>query len=170
MKKKNTLKALKTVGTSVLLTVAATSAAFAEGEGPAWVPTALKTQGGKLNVESLVKLGLYLAIAAGVLWALFNIIRAGLEYSSAGDDAEKKKGATQRIISAVVGLIIVVLSFTILTIVSGWFGGGIGDAALGQPCKGVGANDDEWGIWEYVGAGGDEDGYTCVSVENGDSE
>ena len=126
-------KILAVAGAIPALGVLATSVALA-AECPSWAPDVLCSTSGYFDVTSIIKVVLYLVIAAGVLWSLWNIIRAGFEYSSAGDDAEKKKKAQQRIISAVVGLVIVVLSFTILSLVAGWFTSGNIQYALNEPC------------------------------------
>lgn len=110
------------------------SATVASADCPSWMPDALCGATSVFDLEGVVRIGLYIVIAAGVLWALWNIIRAGFEYSSAGDDAEKKKKSTSRIISAVVGLIIVVISFTVLSLVSGWFVKGDLPNLVGQLC------------------------------------
>lgn len=154
-------KLLALAGAVPGIAVLATGVAFAEcANGPAWLPDALCSTSGYFDVTSIIKVVLYLVIAAGVLWSLWNIIRAGFEYSSAGDDADKKKKAQQRIISAVVGLIIVVLSFTVLSLVAGWFTTGTLKYTINQPC----IKDGEAGVVQKEGSG-----WKCCTLdEDGD--
>jgi len=117
-----------------MITVLSTVPAAAAGECPSWLPAQLCGTGGKFwDLQAIVRTVLYLLIAAAILWSLWNIIQAGLKYSGAGDDSEKKKKAAQKIIAALIGLIIVVVSFTILTLVGGWFGAKQ-PAQVGIPC------------------------------------
>jgi|GEM_PF-3517035 len=133
--KAKTKKALAVAMSVPALGALAVSKVFAAC--PAWTPSVLCSEEGTqghIDIQSIIKLALYIIIAAGVLWSLWNIIRAGFEYSSAGDDAEKKKKSTQRIITAVIGLVIVVMSFTILSLVSGWFTKSSFNYSLNTPC------------------------------------
>lgn len=135
MKAKNVKKVIQSVslaGTALLMATGVSAA-----EAPGWVPDALTTASGVFDIESIVRLGLYLVIVAAIIWALWNVIRAGLEWTGAAEDPEKKKSATQRIINAIIGLIIVVASFTILSLVSNWFGGDLA-GSIGQPCVATG--------------------------------
>lgn len=96
------------------------------------------------NFSSLIKLLLQIAVAAAILWTLFNLIKAGIVYTGAGADAGKKKEAIGSVISAVVGLVIVLLSLVILYFVGGFVGVNPDTAvstinALG-PCKISGSN------------------------------
>lgn len=165
----NLKKAVITAVATGTVFAATTGIASAATKCPDWVPGALCGTTGVFDVQALVKVVLYIVIAAGVLWSLWNIIRAGFEYSSAGDDAEKKKKSTSRIISAVIGLVIVVISFTVLSLVAGWFTKGNLPDLLGQPCMvdgnpGVAQKDDDWP--ETCASG-----YVCIQIQqDGTSE
>lgn len=174
MNAKNVMKGLKTTAVSALVTLGATGAAAA-ASCPGWLPEALCSgEDGALSfdLQSVIRIFLYIVIVAAILWSLWNIVRAGLEYSSAAEDPEKKKKATQRIISAVVGLVIVVVSFVILSLIGSWFGADTGEQIIGIPCQN---EDGDVGVWvkyeseKYSGCGGVTAGDdVCVNPETGE--
>lgn len=128
----NIRKIGKAVSAAVVFAAATISPVWAV-ECPSWLPAQMCGAGAKaFDLQSIAKLILYILIVAAVLWALWNVVQAGLMYSGAGEDADKKKKATQKIIAAVVGLIIVVVSFTILSLIGKWFGPVV--EYFGPPC------------------------------------
>lgn len=81
------------------------------------------------DIPKLISLLLSIAIAVAVLWTLFNLIKAGIQYTGSGADASKKKEALGSVISAVVGLVIVLVSFVIIEFVGGFFNLNVNDTA-----------------------------------------
>lgn len=163
MKAKDLKKALQVASSSGVLALLATRIAGAATscDEISWLPDVFCGVSGVFDVESIVRMALYLIIVAAIIWALFNIVRAGLEWSGAAEDPEKKKKATQRIINAVIGLVIVVASFTILSLVSNWFGGNLA-TRIGQPCAGDGDYEGVVGIVKREGTV-----YKCIDPDTG---
>ena len=145
MSKMNNKKSLKLIAILFGVTVAASGVAAATA-CPPWMPTNMCDAGGNvlLDPNSLIRLALYLIIVAGILWTLWNIISAGFVWAASGGDEEKRNEATKRIISALVGLLIIVVSFTIMAIVVGFFGFDAEDTAIGIPCI---DENGEGGLW-----------------------
>ena len=72
--------------------------------------------------------GLVLLVAAIV--AFFYLIVSGFQYMTAGGEAEKATKARQGIINAIIGIIVILVSYIIITYVAGFIGGA-GDNAEG---------------------------------------
>jgi hypothetical protein len=76
------------------------------------------------SVESATGLTLFisnvikLVIIAGGLFAFFNLIIAGFQYISAGSDPKATAAAWSRIYMSLIGLLVLVSSITIITILS----------------------------------------------------
>jgi hypothetical protein len=62
-----------------------------------------------------------MTIAAGI-WFIFNFIVGGIQWVSAGGDKNNLQNAQQKIQSALVGLIIVVVGWTMLALAGKFFG------------------------------------------------
>jgi len=62
-----------------------------------------------------------LLIVAGII-AFFYLLYGGIQYMTAGGDAEKATAARTTILNAVIGIIIIVISFSIVTFVTSQFG------------------------------------------------
>ena len=62
-----------------------------------------------------------LLIVAGII-AFFYLLYGGIQYMTAGGDAEKATAARITILNAVIGIIIIVISFSIVTFVTSQFG------------------------------------------------
>lgn len=122
--------------TVLIPTLAASTMVAGAVACPGWVPTNMCDAGGNLLLDpnSIVRVALYLIIVAGILWTLWNIISAGFVWASSGGDEEKRNEATKKIISALVGLLIIVVSFTIMAIVVGFLGFETEETTLGIPC------------------------------------
>lgn len=118
----------------------------AAAECPSWLPANLCDAGGNLLLDpnSIIRMALYLIIIAGILWTLWNIIAAGFAWAGSGGDEEKRGKATKRIISALVGLLIIVVSFTVMSIVVSLVGFSTKDTAVGLPCI---TEQGEGGLW-----------------------
>lgn len=140
MRKINIL--LVTIG---VLMLSSMSSVFAR-QCPVWLPSMMCDQAGNLLLDpnSIVRLALYLIIVAAILWTLWNIIQAGFNWAASGGDEERRGKATKQIISALVGLLIVVVSFTIMSLVVNWLGGARQELKLGVPCF---TEKGEAGIW-----------------------
>lgn len=133
MKKRNKLFLLVLAITPII--VGATTAVGAIA-CPAWVPTNMCDAGGNLLLDpnSIIRVALYLIIVAGILWTLWNIISAGFVWAASGGDEEKRNQATKKIISALIGLLIIVVSFTVMSIVVGFLGFETEETTVGIPC------------------------------------
>ena len=57
-------------------------------------------------------------IVVGGLWAFFNIILAGFTYITAGDNPEELAKASQRLYMSLVGLVVMLASFILASIIS----------------------------------------------------
>jgi len=136
-------------------------------ECPPWLPSYLCDAQGNilLDPNTVIRIALYLVIVAAIIWTLWNIIVAGFNWAASGGDEEKRGKATKQIISALVGLVIVAISFTILSLVVSLFTGSTQGLKLGIPC----INDKgEAGLWipEYdKNKNGEIDKDECQAVK-----
>ncbi|MFA5926701.1 MAG: hypothetical protein WCT32_05670 [Patescibacteria group bacterium] len=95
------------------------------------------TAGLKLNLtgssttldELVVQIAGWIGVIAGVL-AFFYLVYSGILYLTAGGNAEQTKKAQQGIINAVIGIIIIILAYTIVSAVSKGFGSATEGGAL----------------------------------------
>lgn len=78
----------------------------------------LKPTGGSFSVEQLIVIVFnYLIIIAGVL-ALFYLIWAGIQYITAGTDDTKAAKAKTGIFNAIIGIVVILVSYLIISWVS----------------------------------------------------
>jgi len=134
---------------------------------PPWAPSSLCDNGGNLilDLNSVIRMALYLIIAAGILWTLWNIIAAGFSWAGSGGDEEKRSKATKKIISALVGLLIIVVSFTAMSVVVSLIGISPTETRVGYPCvdeNGVGGL---WTVEEDLDKDNEIDKNECRQVE-----
>lgn len=86
-------------------------------------PFTIKTDETNLDVNSLMdKIVTWITLIVGIL-AFIYLVYAGIQYITAAGDAEKAKKGQQGIIYAIIGIIIAVLAYTIVSV--------IGDEATG---------------------------------------
>jgi len=141
---------LKTFFISFLLSISyfllATSSAYAQDSifGPIEAPPHIEKHGGDIAsgnfglinfLSSFIKLFM---VVAG-LFAFINLILAGWQYISGGGDPEKISQATSKITYSVIGLLVVVGSFTLAGIF-GFILFGDASAILSPKIYGVGTN------------------------------
>lgn len=78
--------------------------------------------GGQLSLEKILQVGIvYLYIGAIVL-ALFFLVWGGVSWITSEGDKQKLAQARQRIVMAIIGLIIVFLAFLIINTMGNFFG------------------------------------------------
>lgn len=138
-------KTIKVITAVAFFIMVSAGAAFA-AKCPQWLPSNLCDSGGNLLLDpnSIIRMALYLIIIAGILWTLWNIIAAGFSWASSGGDEEKRGKATKKIIAALVGLLIIVVSFTIMSIVASMVGFNVQQTTVGIPCI---TEEGEAGFW-----------------------
>ena len=79
-------------------------------------------QGRNLTLGGVIGFAITLVFVAAVLIALFFLVYGGIKWITSGGDKGAVEAARNQIIAAVIGLIIVFLSFFILNLVLGFFG------------------------------------------------
>ncbi len=78
--------------------------------------------GGNTKLETILQVGIsYLYIGAIVL-ALFFLIWGGISWITSEGDKQKLAQARQKIVFAIIGLVIAFLAFLIINIISNFFG------------------------------------------------
>lgn len=159
-------KTVKVLSLLSLFATAGASVALAV-ECPPWAPTSLCDSGGNLilDLNSIIRLALYTIIAAGVLWTLWNIIAAGFAWAGSGGDEEKRGKATKKIISALVGLLIIVVSFTAMSVVVSLVGVSPTDTKIGYPCVNEDGQGGLWTVQDDLDNDGEIDKNECKVVE-----
>ena len=63
-----------------------------------------------------------LLFGAAILLALFFLIFAGIQWMTSGGDKQKISAAREKIIFAIVGLLVVLLAYLVITFVMNFFG------------------------------------------------
>lgn len=91
------------------------------GYSPIPAPSGIPTDVG-INGSKVFQLGIQILLILSVVLALFFIIWAGVEWTMSGGDKEKLKNARNRLTYAIIGLIIVFISFFIISVVGGLTG------------------------------------------------
>lgn len=84
------------------------------------------------SVGPVISATITVLLIAAVIIALFFLIFGGIRWITSGGDKSKVESARGTIIAAIIGLIIALLSFFILTIVLGFFGISIQSFTLPQ--------------------------------------
>lgn len=108
-----------------LTTLLATSPVFGTIDAPPGVSSYDKGAGGfglTLFISNLIKLA---TIAAG-LWTLLNIVLAGYEYITGSGDSGAHQKVRQKITMSIIGLAIIVFSYTLMAIIGLIFFGDAG--------------------------------------------
>src|SRR3990167_8168372 len=84
---------------------------------PAGMPSGINTQSGQLTgIIALVNSALRVIFIIAGLYALFNIVLAGLYFINAGGDPKKVAKAWEKIWQSFLGLLIIVSAFLIAAI------------------------------------------------------
>lgn len=73
--------------------------------------------GGNITIDRVISFALGLLLAIGVLAAVAFLIWGGIKWITSGGDKGKVDGARSTIVAAVIGLIVLLLSFVILSFV-----------------------------------------------------
>lgn len=74
------------------------------------------------GISKIVSSVIGLMTIAGGIWFLFQIITGGLNWISAGGDKAKLQSSRDRITNSIIGLIVVVASWSILALAGTFFG------------------------------------------------
>ncbi len=77
---------------------------------------------GTYSIDTLVSTALTILFVIAVILTLFFLIYGGISFITSGGDKEKVANARQKLTYAVIGLIIVFLSFFIVNLIGGIFG------------------------------------------------
>jgi hypothetical protein len=91
--------------------------------------------GGTIDITSIVALVFRIILYAAVLWTIWNIVLAGIKIAGAKEDADKRKEGIQAVINAVIGLVVALLAFGIVSTVLGSFNAN-NSLDLSVPCTG----------------------------------
>ncbi|MCJ7826541.1 hypothetical protein MUP56_02920 [Patescibacteria group bacterium] len=86
--------------------------------GPKISPPTGGYGGAERGIVALLTNVLRLAFAAAGIFAFINFIIAGYQYMSAGGDAKALNAAWSRIWQSLVGLLIIVMSFALISLIS----------------------------------------------------
>lgn len=78
-------------------------------------------EGGINTGSKIIQAGLSLFLIAGILITLFYIIQAGIQWTTSRGDKQLIEQARLRLTYAIVGLVIMLLSFFIISLVFGFF-------------------------------------------------
>lgn len=70
--------------------------------------------GSELSLEQLLSFGVNALFALGVILALFFLMWGGISWITSGGDKDKLEKSRKTIVYAIVGLVVIVLSFTII--------------------------------------------------------
>ncbi len=77
---------------------------------------------GNLSLSSLIRWGVMTLLVVSVILTLFFLVSGGIDMVTSGGDKQKVVNSRHKLTFAVVGLIIVLLSFFIVNLVGGFFG------------------------------------------------
>ncbi|MBI2032064.1 MAG: hypothetical protein HYV38_03200 [Candidatus Levybacteria bacterium] len=89
---------------------------FGEVKGPPGVPT-----GGKSSVYEIIQFGIELLIVGGILLALVFLIYGGVQWITSGGSKGGVEAARNKIIYAIIGLVVIFLSFFIINFIEHFF-------------------------------------------------
>jgi TRAP-type C4-dicarboxylate transport system permease small subunit len=81
-------------------------------------------QGGVGALTNIVQVGLNLLIIAALILSLFYLIWGGFNWLMSEGDKQRVNNAKQKIVYAVLGLIVVFASFFVINVIYGFFFGG----------------------------------------------
>lgn len=84
-------------------------------------PPASIPKGGLTTLQSILSNGITLFLIFGILLTIITIIWSGIQWGSSGGDKAKLQSARNRITWAVIGFILLLLSFFILNIIGYFF-------------------------------------------------
>lgn len=99
-------------------------------------PAKIPSGGVGFTLDNIMGVGLSLLIISAILLSLLYLIWGGISWITSEGDKQKLAQARQKIVFAIIGLIVVFLAFSIINAISGFFlgfsggGGGGGGAKL----------------------------------------
>ena len=91
------------------------------GDEPVEAPIGVR-KGGEEELINILQASIYLLFIFAIIFALLVLIYSGWLWMTSSGDKQKIASAKQRITYALVGLIVVFLSFFIINFVTGFFG------------------------------------------------
>jgi hypothetical protein len=84
-------------------------------------PRGIIHTGGASSLNSIISVGLNLAVMAGIIVCLFMLIWGGFDWLMSEGDKQKLSRARQRLAMSILGLIVVLISFMIINIIYTFF-------------------------------------------------
>ncbi|MCX8034844.1 MAG: pilin [Candidatus Dojkabacteria bacterium] len=94
-------------------------------------------EGGRLNLGAIVSFVFNIVLYAALLWAIWHIVLAGFTITKAKDNAEERKKGIDAIINAVIGLVVALLAFVIVSVVTNFLGVSTSQLEISSvPCTG----------------------------------
>lgn len=114
---------MKKISTSIAaavtyLTVAASVHAQAPGSAFKIKPTGIIKDGGSTTIEGIIAFVVAVVSIIAVLATLIYLVWGAIKWITSGGDKTKVEAARGQIVAAIIGFIIVVLSFVILNVVA----------------------------------------------------
>ena len=88
-------------------------------QGPGGIPTGGITSG---DFSKILQTAYQLAIILGILFCLYVLIMSGRQYMMSGGDKQKMENVRHRLSYALIGLIIIFLSYFIISVLTNFFG------------------------------------------------
>lgn len=83
---------------------------------PAGIPT-----GGESALSQVLQTGMQALFVAAIIFALLVMVFGAIQWITSGGDKQKLEGARKRIIFAIIGLIVVLLAFFIVSLIGSIF-------------------------------------------------
>jgi len=115
---KKTIKAVGVTLGSMYLTVTNASVAFAQDVAPPFTPVSATDSGFRIDDLGLVLQGLLnLVLFVSALLVFAYLVWGGIQWLTSGGDKGKTEEARNKITAAIVGLVVVALSYAIFRVV-----------------------------------------------------
>lgn len=119
---------------------------------------------GTISVTSIVTLVFRIILYAAILWTVWNVVLAGIKIAGAKEDADKRKEGIQAVINAVIGLVVALLAFGIVTTVVNQVGGGAVEVTT-TPCTATSSGGSGGANVGFTGFVKDGAPNTCVLLD-----
>lgn len=78
--------------------------------------------GGKVTLDTILQVGIKYLYIGAVILALFFLVWGGIDWITSGGDKQKLQSARQKIVFAIIGLVLAFLAFFIINLISNFFG------------------------------------------------
>ncbi len=96
---------------------------------------------GRLDLGAIVTFFFNIVLYVALLWAVWHIVLAGFTITKAKDNADERKKGIDAIINAVIGLVVALLAFVIVSVVTNFLGVSVYQLEISSvPCTGRTAN------------------------------